>query len=122
VSHDEFVQKVQERAGLDDRAEAERTAVEVLQDLCDRLTGDEAWDLLATLPAKLKTAVIISPNPIPLSAEQFVDRVASELDVAPDEARKRIRAVFQTVREAIPLGELDDVLAQLDPEYADLIA
>jgi uncharacterized protein (DUF2267 family) len=122
VKYDEFVGLVRERADLPERAEAERTAVAVLQNLCDRLTGDEARDLLAQLPARLKTAVIVSPSAQPISADAFVDRVAEELELSPDEARTRIRAVFATIREAISPGEFVDVLEQLDPEYADLLA
>jgi uncharacterized protein (DUF2267 family) len=122
VKFGEFLDRVAERAGLADRTEAERTAIAVLQELCDRITGDEAWDLLAQLPAQMKTAVIISPSALPLSAEEFVDRVARALEVPPEEARTRVRAVFGTLREAVTWGELEDVLAQLDPEYADLLA
>ena len=94
----------------------------MLQNLCDRLTGDEADDLLAQLPYQLKTAVIVSPAAQSVSADEFVERVARDLELAPEEARDRIRAVFGTIREAVTPGEFDDVLAQLDPEYADLIA
>jgi uncharacterized protein (DUF2267 family) len=122
VKFDEFVNRVGERAGISDRTEAERTAIAVVQELCDRITGDEAWDLLAQLPAQFKEAVIISPAALPLGAEEFVERAARELEVPPEEARTRVRAVFTTLREAVTWGELADVLAQLDPEYADLLA
>jgi uncharacterized protein (DUF2267 family) len=94
----------------------------VLQELCDRLTGDEAHDLLAQLPARLKTRMIVSPAAQRISADEFVERVAAELELTPDEAKRRVRAVFATLRRAVSLGEFDDVLAQLDPEYADLLA
>lgn len=122
MKYGDFVDRVAERAGLSDRAEAERTVVAVLQELCDRITGDEAWDLLAQLPAQLKEAVIISPAAVPLTADEFVERVARELELSPEEAPNRVRAVFGTLREAVSWGELEDVLAQLDPEYADLLA
>jgi uncharacterized protein (DUF2267 family) len=122
VKYDVFVDRVAERAGLADRGEAERTAVVVLQELSDRITGDEGWDLFAQLPAQLKTAVIISPAALPLSAEEFIERVARELELSPEEAHSRVRAVFGALREAVTWGELEDVLAQLDPEYADLLA
>lgn len=121
MRYDEFVTAVEQRAGFS-REEAERTSVEVLQELCDRLTGDEAFDLLAQLPARLKTAVIVSPSAQPISVDEFVTRVASQLKITPEEARKRIRVVFHTIREAISRGEFVDVLEQLDPEYADLLA
>jgi uncharacterized protein (DUF2267 family) len=121
VSYDEFVSEVARQAGIE-RDEAERTAIEVLQELCDRLTGDEAHDLLAQLPARLKTRVVVSPSAQPITADEFVDRVADELELSGGEARERVRAVFATIRRAVSLGEFDDVLAQLDPEYADLLA
>jgi uncharacterized protein (DUF2267 family) len=122
VKYEAFLDRVAERAGLSEGADAERTTVAVLQELTDRITGDEAWDLLAQLPGQLKTAVIISPSALPLSADEFVERVARELELPPEEARTRVRAVFATLREAVTWGELEDVLAQLDPEYADLLA
>jgi uncharacterized protein (DUF2267 family) len=122
VKFDELAETVRRRAELDDPAEAERTVVAVVQALADRLTGKEARDLLAQLPYRLKTSVVVSPSPQPLSAEDFVNVVARDLEVEPDEARRRIRAVFATLREAVSWGEFEDVLSELDPEYADLLA
>ena len=121
MQYADFVQAVAERAEIP-REEAERTSVAVLQHLCDRLTGDEARDLLAQLPARLKTAVIVSPSAQPISVDEFVHRVADELGLSDEEARERIRDVFATLRRAVTWGELEDVLRQLDPEYADLLA
>jgi uncharacterized protein (DUF2267 family) len=122
MKFDEFIRKVGERAGVPDRFEAEKTSVVVLQALCDRLTGKEASDLLSQLPAMFKELVVVSPAALPISSDDFVNRVAEELSIAPDDARPRIRAVFATLREAVTPGEFRDVLEQLDPEYADLLA
>jgi uncharacterized protein (DUF2267 family) len=116
-----LVHAVAERANIADRFEAERTAAVVLQVLCDRLTGKEASDLLSQLPSQLRELVAVGPSPLPISAEAFVDRVVRELHVSPEEARTRIRAVFATLREAVTIGELQDVFEQLDPEYADFL-
>lgn len=118
----DFIRRVGERADIGDRFEAEKTSAVVLQALCDRLSGKEANDLLAQLPAMLRELVVVSPSAQPIPFEEFVRRVADELQVEPDEARKRIRAVFATLREAVTWGELRDVLAELDPEYVDLLA
>ena len=117
-----MLKRVMERTEIDDRYEAERTLHAVLQTLCDRLTGDEADDLLAQLPHEVKTAVTITTAARPMSADEFVALAAERMKVDPERARRRIRAVFGVLREAVTLGEFDDVLAQLDPEYADLIA
>jgi uncharacterized protein (DUF2267 family) len=62
------------------------------------------------------------PRRAPLPADEFVERVARELNLSTEEARTRVRAVFGTLREAVSWGELEDVVSQLDPEYADLLA
>jgi uncharacterized protein (DUF2267 family) len=121
VNYEQFVKKVATRASIDED-EAERTAIAVLQELCDRLSGKEARDLLAQLPARLKTAVIISPSPLPISADEFAERVAAELQVPREEVTGRIRAVFATLRHAVTWGELEDVLREVDPEYATFLA
>jgi uncharacterized protein (DUF2267 family) len=122
MSYDEIIERVQERAGIEDRSAAEETTIAVLQELCDRLDGKEANDLLAQLPRKLQLAVVVSPSPLPISGGEFVANVARELEIPEDEARRRIRAVFSTLREAVSRGEFQDVLEELDPEYADFLA
>jgi len=122
VKFEEFVRRVGERAGIADRFEAERTAVVVLELLCDRLTEKEAHDLLSQLPALFNELVAYTPAQLPITADEFVDRVAGSLRISPSEARTRIRAFFTTLREAVTRGELQDVVELLDPEYADLLA
>jgi uncharacterized protein (DUF2267 family) len=122
MKYDQVVELVQERAGISDRPEAEGTVIEVLQELCDRLSGKEARDLLSQLPGELQRAVIVSPSPIPIDHDMFVENIARELGVSRDEARTRIRAVVSTLREAVSWGEFQDVLEELDPEYADFVA
>jgi uncharacterized protein (DUF2267 family) len=122
VKYADFIRKVGERADIRDHFEAEKTSAVVLQALCDRLSGKEAHDLLAQLPAMFKELVVVSASAQPIPGEEFVRRVADELQVEREEARKRIRAVFATLREAVTSGELRDVLEELDPEYANLLA
>jgi uncharacterized protein (DUF2267 family) len=122
MSYDEIVKRTQERAGIEDRSVAEGTVIEVLQELCDRLSGQEAHDLLSQLPGELQRAVIVSPNPLPIDHDTFIENIARELSVSNEEARKRIRAVITTLREAVSWGEFQDVLEEVDPEYADFVA
>jgi uncharacterized protein (DUF2267 family) len=122
VKFEELVRKVGTHAGVDDRFEAERTAVVVLQHLCDRLPGKEANDMLSQLPSMFRELVVVSPSPLPISEGMFVERVAADLGITTEEARRRIRGVFAVLRESLTRGEFDDVLEQLDPEYADLLA
>jgi uncharacterized protein (DUF2267 family) len=57
-----------------------------------------------------------------MSLEQFVSRVAEREAVSPDEAREHVRALFETLREAIPDKEFLEVTAQLPHEYAAVAA
>ena len=57
-----------------------------------------------------------------MSLEGFVDRVAQREGITPDAAREHARAVFATLREAIPEREFLDVTAQLPAEYAAIEA
>lgn len=122
MRYQEFIENVRERAGLRDPCEADRMSMAVLQALCDRLTVEEATDLLAQLPALFKVSLCVSLPAQPLSVDDLAERVAQDLAVSPDEARSRISAVVRTSRETGVGGELDDVLAQLAPDYADLVA
>jgi uncharacterized protein (DUF2267 family) len=57
-----------------------------------------------------------------LSADDYVRRVASALNVDEETAEQRIRGVFDVVRKAVTPGEFDDVLSQLDRSYRGLVA
>jgi len=122
MKYTEILEALQKRAGLDDRYEAERTLDTVLRTLSDRLTGDEADDLLAQLPSQLQETIPVTRAAMPMTPQEFVQRVSRQLGVSEAEARERIRAVFAVLRQAVTRGEFEDVMAQLDPEYADLIA
>lgn len=122
MSFDEIIARLQETAGIEDRREAERTFRHVLQALADRLTGKETWDLLAQLPAQVKKSILITDAPLRMSREELVGRIAEELELPREEARERVRAVFAVLREAVTWGELEDVIRQLGPEWADLLA
>jgi len=121
MQYEEIVASVQEQSGVEE-GEAERTVHSVLQALVDRIDGKEGRDLLAQLPYELKQAITITEAQMPMTRDEFVARVARELQVNPEEARARARAVFATLRRAVTWGELEDVILELDPEYADLLA
>jgi uncharacterized protein (DUF2267 family) len=120
MKYDEFIKTLEQRMGVTDREDAETTAVSVLQALADRLTGGEADDLLAQLPEPLKKAIRVTAEADPMRYDEFVERVAVELELPEEEARERVRAVFSVLREAVTPGEFDDVFAQLDGTYAEL--
>jgi uncharacterized protein (DUF2267 family) len=93
----------------------------VLQVLSERFAGGEPEDLLSQLPAELKERIDPIPESNPMDPEEFVERVARELEVSPEVAHRRVRGVFAVLSEAVTPGEFEDVLSQLDREYAELI-
>jgi uncharacterized protein (DUF2267 family) len=122
MKYDQMVKAVEERAGLGDWAEAERSLRVVVQALADRLLGGEADDLLAQLPEPLKSEITVTPEADPMNPQEFVQRVAGDLEAPEEVARDRIRAVFGTLHEAVTEGEWEEVVGQLDKQYAELIA
>jgi uncharacterized protein (DUF2267 family) len=121
MQYDEFLKAVEERTGIVDREEAERTATAVLQALSERLSGGEPKDLLSQLPAELRQRVRAVPESTPMTPDEFVAHIASELQLPVDEARDRVRGVLGVLREAVTAGEFEDVMSQLDRDYADLV-
>lgn len=121
MEHDEFITKVGQRADVSlERADALTAAV--LQTLAERISGGEAADLAAQLPAELKPHLTGADEPAEaFSAEEFIRRVAERAGTDPDRARAGVRAVFTTLREAVTLGELDDITAQLPKDFRELV-
>jgi uncharacterized protein (DUF2267 family) len=118
-----FVNNLSGRTGLDDE-NATAAAACVLCHLQERLTGDEAKDLGAQLPVRLREllAEVCGPADVIVKyhKEQFVAVVARDLGIAEVEAEALIRGVFGTVRSYISPGEADDVEAQLSKDMRSL--
>jgi uncharacterized protein (DUF2267 family) len=121
VKYDEFMTKVGGRADVSlDTADALTAAT--LQTVAERISGGEAADLATYLPPELK--------PHPLGADEaaesfdvteFVRRVAERSGTDPEQARAGVRAVFATLAEEVPSGELDDIKAQLPKTFHKLL-
>jgi uncharacterized protein (DUF2267 family) len=122
MSADTFLAKVADRAGLDP-AGARRAADAVLETLAERIAGGEVRHLITQLPvelhAPLKRGDAQSHGAARrMSAAEFVLHVAEREGVTPGEALRHARAVFATLREAVPEQEFLDVTAQLPSDFA----
>jgi uncharacterized protein (DUF2267 family) len=123
---DELLRRVAERTGLPtDRAREAADAV--LETLAERIAGGEVDDLIASLPPELhpplrKGNELSNGAARRLSLDEFLRRVAEREGVAPPLAREHARAVFATLREALPDKEFFDVTAQLPDAYAAVTA
>lgn len=119
---DEFVQRVQGEAGLDDAEHARAATEATLWTLGEHLSAGEAADVDALLPEGLHGFLTATSDETPaeFSVEAFYRRVAEREDVAPDEATTHARAVMAALAVAVGENELQDVREQLPNEYDSL--
>lgn len=102
---------------------AHRGVEAVLQALRDRLTVEEARQVLAQLPAELKLAWGKRSDgpPTKLDRREFYVRVEREAALGSrQEARAMTWAVFAALKAQLSPGEAEDVLAQLPGDLKEV--
>ncbi|MEV4482967.1 DUF2267 domain-containing protein [Micromonospora coxensis] len=116
-----FVDAVARRAELrPDQAAAISRAV--LRTVAERVQAGEAEDLAAQLPDDL-SAYLAGPaeagaeRPDTFGPLEFLRRVAERAGVEPATAQVGVRAVFATLRDAVTVGEFQDLVAQLPESF-----
>ena len=115
----EFLANVRERGSYDDQAEAEKVTRAVLRVLSERLPGGESAHLAAQLPGALQDAMRDADAPAAsYGLDEFVSRVATELETTPEIAKWDASAVLTTVAESVTGGQLNQVLSVLPSGYA----
>lgn len=104
--------------------DAEDAALAVLRRLEDRLTANEANDLEAQLPDKLKelleTEEREKKTPIKYTLSEFYEAIADDAGVSPSEAIPLVSLVFRAVNQQISRGESEDVASQLPQDLAQV--
>ena len=104
------------------RERAEQAAIGVLWALEQRILRDEARNLEAQLPSRLRELLHSYPRaterPLKFGELELVEWVANDLQIPVFEAERVIRAVFKAVRRKITDGEADDVAAELPEDLA----
>jgi uncharacterized protein (DUF2267 family) len=124
-SAQDFFARVARRTALDEEG-ARRATDAVLELLAFRLAAGETDDLEQRLPPELRAplergkAGKPSPSAHWLPLKQWLIAVAEREGVSRAEARLHVRAVFETLAEAIGDDELEDVTAQLPSEFRAL--
>jgi uncharacterized protein (DUF2267 family) len=123
-----FYRNVREAMGGDTaRESAKRATAAVFHALRDRLTAEEADQVMAQLPTELKEVwqegERAGRQPLKMNREEFYQRVKDAAGVASRaEARWVTLAVFGALRKQLSPGEAGDVLAQLPRELKELWA
>ena len=132
MNKDEFVKKVMEQLGIQDKAVAERGIQIIFSILSHRLLEDEASDVADQLPHDLKRVWnndVWITNFFKLSGKRLKYRHRIELlslveneilrENLPLHAENLTKAVFHILKEQITPGEAEDISAQLPDEVRD---
>ncbi|MFB9236509.1 DUF2267 domain-containing protein [Plantactinospora siamensis] len=121
MNYDTFVELVARRARVNDE-EAVQLSRATLETLTDRLTAGEALDLAAQLPLPLQGLLRPPDEEAELfDAAEFARRVAERAGVTEPAARDAVRALFETLHEAVTGDEFDELVAGLPDDYQALI-
>ncbi|RDI70221.1 DUF2267 domain-containing protein [Halopelagius longus] len=120
MDYDSFLGQVQNELELSSTGEAARATRAVLTTLGERLEGGEASDLAAPLPMEIDRFLLEAESGQQFDYDEFVDRVVEREGEDRSEAAYHAQAVLDVVSETVPEGELEEVKAQLPPEYEDL--
>lgn len=123
MQFDEFVTRVQEQARLDTREEAILLTRAVLETLGERLDRKVRNGLEAQLPNELKEFLLArAQRGDRYDLPEFYNRIGARADLTQQTAMERTRQTLSVLREAIPGGEIEDILEDLPPEYGELFA
>ena len=122
MKYEEFIGQVRRRARLNSHDEAVNATQATLETLAGRLQGNEAAQLAAQLPEPL--SMYMQPPYAGIGddydLDEFFRRVSAREGVSEVEANFHARVVIGLLSEAVTMGEIADVKAQLPPDIAKL--
>ena len=123
MQYQEFLQRVEEQIGAtqpvtETQRAAEQAVTATVETLSERLSGGEANDLAAQLPAEIQAPLQRSAEEAEgFSLEEFYRRVGEREGVDIDTARKDASAVMTVLRVAVTPDQVDDLMAQLPSAF-----
>ncbi|MET7906230.1 DUF2267 domain-containing protein [Streptomyces sp. NPDC005355] len=120
MEQDEFIRLVAERAHVTEEQARALTRATMLT-LGERITGGQARDLADALPPEIAPPLIMPQEMAQkFDLAEFVRRVSERAGVDETTARDGVRAVFMTLRDAIPGKEFQDAMDQLPNEFQEI--
>ncbi|GAB3808504.1 DUF2267 domain-containing protein [Micromonospora zhanjiangensis] len=120
MDYDTMIDLVARRTDLPSEQAVDLTRV-TLEALNERITAGEALDLAAQLPKPLQ-GLLRPPDETAeaFTADELIRRVGREAGLPGPAAETGVRAVFATLREALPGGGFDELTADLPADFRDL--
>ena len=121
MQFEDFITRVQEQTRLNSGEEAIRITRAVLETLGERLNRKVRNGLEAQLPKELEEFLLArAEHSDQYDLSEFYKRVGARADLTYEDAKQRTGQVLAVLREAVPGGEIEDVLEDLPPEYEKL--
>ena len=118
MQFDDFINRVQEQTRVDTPQEAIAITKAVLETLGERLDRKVRNGVAAQLPKELKEFLLArSDKTDEYGVTEFYNRVGARSELKYQEALTHTRQVFTVLRQAIPGGEIQDILEYLPEEY-----
>lgn len=128
MDYDSFVQQVQAVTKVPTREAAEQLTRETFATLGERLYRTEQGDVGAQLPKELQAVMNSRAKPETtrgrtqrFGVQEFYNRVSARTDLGFQQAVRGARGVMAAFRQAVTPGTWDKLLAELPPEYRDLL-
>jgi len=112
---DEFLRRIAERSGADEQAALQR-ARSVFAVLAQTIAPSELDDVASELPKDFDLLLPRGAHIEVMPAGAFFARVAERAAIGAEGARRATEAVLDALAERIAGGEVDDLVARLDPE------
>jgi uncharacterized protein (DUF2267 family) len=121
MQFDDFINRVQEQTRVDTPQEAVAITKAVLETLGERLDRKVRNGVAAQLPKELKEFLLARNDKTDhYGVTEFYHRVGARSELKSREALIHTRQVFGVLRQAIPEGEIQDILEDLPEEYESL--
>ena len=118
----EMIKNVQRYSGFSD-SESENALISFITLLSKRLNPDERMDFASQLPAELQdTVVSMDETDKFLSMEEILESLADEQNIDEDRAKLQITAAWQTLKDAIAKGEIEDIRHQLPKDMSSQLS
>ena len=119
-----FVEKVQKENDIDSFSRTQTLIGLVFYILSSRISRPEERDLISQMPGTLRGLWESSRRKdkdiVKLHEEDFIEYLANEGKLSPDEAKGFIHSVFRALKETISTGEAEAILAQLPRDLKEV--
>ncbi len=121
MKYPEFIRKVAERSGTDEK-EAGRRAQAVLVTLGERLSQSMRNKLASEVPREMKDLIHDDwgERTNRFDLEDFYNRVVARADVGYTTAVEETRCILSLLKEIIPAGVMHDISVELPDEFQEV--